>query len=272
MRAARYLSLFAGTALLAGCVGADVERVNNIEAVGDPFTQQLAVEYRDLANFEAFEMGDWKDADMFARKGIASAEGQVVLPEELSAWNLPADKVDELGSARGRLIAVLDGNARTNFPVDAAIAQAKFDCWVEQQEENHQPDHIAACRDEFYAQLALLEGPDPSPPAVYFVFFDWDSSVVTAAGQQIIDTVVADWNVEGMPTVDVVGHTDTSGPQNYNQILSVRRAQSVSTSLSGGGVPAGQILTSGQGENNLLVETPDGVREPSNRRAEIQFQ
>ena len=274
MKAVRYFSLLAGIGLLAGCVGADVQRLNSISiSSGDPFNDQLAVEYRDLANFEASEMGDWRDADLFARKGIAAAEGQPVLPEELGSWMLPADKVDELAAARGRLIVALDGNARASFPIDAAIAQAKFDCWIEQQEENHQPDHIAACRDEFYAALAQIEAiPAPEGPAVYFVFFDFDSSVITSAGQQIVDTVVADWAFEGEPTIDVVGYTDTSGPAAYNQALSERRAASVRAALEAMGVPGGEIFTSGDGENNLLVQTPDGVREPSNWRAEIRFQ
>ncbi len=45
---------------------------------------------------------------------------------------------------RGSTVAPRDSN-----PAIAARAQARFDCWVEQQEENHQADHIAACRTDF---------------------------------------------------------------------------------------------------------------------------
>jgi OOP family OmpA-OmpF porin len=37
-------------------------------------------------------------------------------------------------------------------------------------------------------------------------------------------------------------------------------------------VPAGQITTRGVGESQPLIATGDGVREPSNRRAEVRFQ
>ena len=72
MKAVRYLSLFAGASLLAGCLGYDLDAINSVEPVGDAFTQQLTVEYRDLANFEANQMGDWRDAEYFARKGLAA--------------------------------------------------------------------------------------------------------------------------------------------------------------------------------------------------------
>jgi hypothetical protein len=69
--------------------------------------------------------------------------------------------------------------------------------------------------------------------------------------------------------VTAVGHTDTSGPDDYNMALSLRRANAVKGALVQAGVPPGAIDTVGQGEQGLLVPTADGVREPQNRRVEI---
>lgn len=269
MMAVRYLSLLAGAGILVGCQGLDVERLNDTSAGGDAFTQQLTAEYRDLANFEADQL-DWRDADHFARKGLAAAAGEAIGPDDVGSRMLPADAASEASEARGDLLAALDGGARSDFPIEAAIAQAKFDCWLEQAEEGSHPDHTAACRDEFYAALAAISDPViPEAAEVYFVFFDFDSSVLTSAGQAIIDNVVADYP-GGI--VNVVGFTDTSGSPAYNQALSERRADAVSGALVAGGISGANIVTSGLGETNLLVQTPDGVREPSNRRAEITFQ
>lgn len=273
MNTVRYLSVFAGATMLAGCTGMAVEQLNNAEATGSPFTQQLAQEYRAFANFEASEMYDWTDADYFAEKGLRAAAGEVVPPEELSNWDLPEGKIAELSEARQRLVTALNGGAREEFPVEAAIAQAKFDCWVEQQEENHQPDHIAACRDEFFAAMEQIEAqPMPDAPAVYFVFFDFDRSEITEAGEAIIAQVIADYDAGMVDEVSVVGHTDTSGPDAYNLALGSRRAEAVKQALIAGGIPASEIVTATEGESDPLVATPDGVREPSNRRSEIRFQ
>jgi len=269
MKSVRILSMVGGAAILAACAS-NIDQVNSVTPAGTAFTERLAVEYRDLANFEANRMRDWEDANAYAVKGLAAAAGENVAPYQVSDFALPADTVDEISQARATLVSLLDGGARESHPVDAAIAQSRLDCWMEQQEENIQPDHIAACRDEFYMAIARIQG-GPSD-AAYFVFFDWDRTNITAAANETLMEVVADWNASGQPTIAVVGHTDTSGSQAYNQGLSERRAASVASTLTGMGVPAGAIVTSGVGENQLLVQTPDGVREPSNRRAEITFQ
>jgi OOP family OmpA-OmpF porin len=271
MRIVRYASLFAGAALLAGCVGQDVNQLNDASIEGESFTANLAREYRSLANFEAFEMQDWADADYFARKGLRAAGGEAVAPAALDEFTLPGESVQELSDARERLLAAFADGARETYPVESAIAQTRFDCWVEQQEENIQPDHIAACRDEFFAALALIERPVLDIPPVYYVFFDFDRSNITQEAQVVIDQVASDWDQTGNPDVSVVGHADRAGPRAYNQALSLRRANSTEAALADAGVPADQISVSGEGEDNPLVPTPDGVREPSNRRAEIRF-
>ncbi|MGP1394451.1 MAG: OmpA family protein [Inquilinaceae bacterium] len=274
MNTKSFLGLAVGAAVLSGCVGTDVQRLNNTgDFAGSQFDQQLAMEYRDLANFEANQMADWADAEYFAQKGLAASRGEAVAPATLADWNLPDFSVAELSAARASLVSALDGGARQEQAVDAAIAQSKFDCWVEQQEENIQPDHIAACRDEFFAAMDRMQAePLGDAAAVYFVFFDFDRAVITAAGQQIIDTVIADYRDMAGATIAVVGHTDLSGPDSYNLALSARRAAAVEQALIAGGIEASRIETDAVGERQPLVETPDGVREPSNRRAEIRFQ
>lgn len=269
MNSVRILSMVGGAALLAACT-TNLDQLNSVTPGGTAFTERLAVEYRDLANFEQNEMFDYRDADRYAQKGLTAAGGEAVAPYDVGDFAIPADSQQELADARATLISVLQGGATESHPVDAAIAQTRYDCWLEQLEENVQPDHIAACRDEFYMAIARIQGM-PSD-AAYFVFFDWDRANITAAAQDTLEQVVADWAASGQPMINVVGHTDTSGSAAYNQGLSVRRAVAVENALVSLGVSADMITTSGVGETQLLVETPDGVREPSNRRAEITFQ
>src|SRR3546814_14624397 len=86
-------------------------------------------------------------------------------------------------------MAVLAAGAAQSDPTQAAEAQVAFDCWMQEQEENFQPDDIAACRDRFEAAMAGLERapaptPEPPPPAPtveptpgpYTVHFDFDGA------------------------------------------------------------------------------------------------
>lgn len=277
----KVLGALAAAAMLVGCTS-DIEQIRNTsEGAGSPFTQALTKEYRDFALFEADEMYDWSDASYFARKGLAAAAGEVVLPEELANWDLPANRIDELSAARGKLVGLLDASGRDKAPQIAARAQAKFDCWVEQQEENHQPDHIAACRDDFFAALAELEQammpapvamPEPMMPETFIVYFDFDKSDINAAAGAVLNDVLAAIKKHAGTPISVTGHADRSGPEEYNMPLSLRRADAVREALIGGGVTADQITVSGRGEEEPAVPTADGVKEQANRRVEIIIQ
>jgi len=67
----------------------------------------------------------------------------------------------------------------------------------------------------------------------------------------------------------VAGHADRSGTPQYNQGLSMRRAQAVAAELVRLGVKQQAIAISAFGDTRPLVPTAAGVREPQNRRVEI---
>jgi outer membrane protein OmpA-like peptidoglycan-associated protein len=102
----------------------------------------------------------------------------------------------------------------------------------------------------------------------YLVFFDWNKADLTDRAKQIIGEA-ASARGTGVTRIEVNGYTDRSGADQYNQGLSVRRANAVAAELLRRGVPRNEIVTRGFGEANPLVPTADDVREPQNRRVEI---
>jgi opacity protein-like surface antigen len=109
----------------------------------------------------------------------------------------------------------------------------------------------------------------PPPARSYLVFFDWDKATLTPRAQQIIAEAAANSTKVKYTQIQVNGYTDTSGTPQYNQGLSIRRAQAVAAELVKDGVPKAAIAIQGFGETHLLVPTGPGVREPQNRRVEI---
>jgi outer membrane protein OmpA-like peptidoglycan-associated protein len=102
----------------------------------------------------------------------------------------------------------------------------------------------------------------------FLVFFDWSKADLTDRARQIIGEA-ASARGQGVTRIEVNGFTDRSGPADYNMQLSIRRANAVAAELVRRGVPRNEIVTRGFGEENNLVPTADGVREPQNRRVEI---
>jgi len=116
---------------------------------------------------------------------------------------------------------------------------------------------------------APVAAPAPAPARSYLVFFDWDKATLTDRARQIIHEAAANSTKVQYTRIEVNGYTDTSGTPQYNQGLSVRRAQAVAAELVKDGVPRNAISIQGFGETHLLVPTGPGVREPQNRRVEI---
>ena len=114
----------------------------------------------------------------------------------------------------------------------------------------------------------------PPPAAVasakqmFIVFFEFDKSSLTADGKKVVDAAAAAFK-SGKSDVAVAGYTDLAGSQQYNLALSHRRADAVKAALVKDGVPATAVGENWYGKQNPRVPTPDGVREPQNRRVEI---
>jgi OOP family OmpA-OmpF porin len=116
---------------------------------------------------------------------------------------------------------------------------------------------------------APMAAPAPAPARSYLVFFDWDKATLTPRAQQIVKEAADNSTKVKVTQIEVNGYTDTSGTPQYNQGLSMRRAQAVAAELVKDGVPKSAIAIQGFGETHLLVPTGAGVREPQNRRVEI---
>jgi OOP family OmpA-OmpF porin len=280
MKTFKFVAIVGALGFLAACT-TDLDKSRTVEPTGgNAFTQALTKEYKDLAAFEADEMYDWTDAGFYARKALAAANGDNVGPQDPAERDLPQDVLPEINSTRQRLLTALDGGARESKPEIAARAQARFDCWLEQQEENFQNDHISACRDELLAALAELEAapaapapaPAPAAPQVYLVLFDFDKDNINPAGQAVINRVVADFSANKAKAISITGYTDRAGTDAYNLKLSERRADAARTALIAAGVPADAITTAWKGETENAVPTADGVKEQANRRDELIVQ
>ena len=118
----------------------------------------------------------------------------------------------------------------------------------------------------------VVSAPPPAPsaaPPSFMVFFDWDRADLSEASLNVVRQAASAYKSKGSARIRATGHTDTSGPEAYNMALSLRRANAVKNALVREGVPAAAIAVIGRGEQGLLVQTGDGVREPQNRRVEI---
>ena len=170
----------AGSLVLSGCIGTTaLSQLDQARPLGDPFSQELYKNYSFLARSfgdvgtptsgspfdveESIHLGssNLRVADVanaFAQKALVSAQGDEVLPEP------PPNETAQADSVRLRLLRAL-GQGRDKAPVEAARAQADYDCWVLDGRADALRRASQQCRRSFDTSLTLLEANLNAGPA-----------------------------------------------------------------------------------------------------------
>jgi outer membrane protein OmpA-like peptidoglycan-associated protein len=275
---ARLILPCVGALILAGCAGMELEKAQNLTPEGSAFDTNLYKGYVDLAVSEYAE-ADYTDSDTFAGRAISAGSGQMVEPEQIDRRALPDDRTGELMSARRRLVLALSTGAAERKPAEAAHAQVMFDCWMQEQEENFQPEDIARCRSAMMAALEVLEARPvakaepalPPVPGPYVVFFETDSYELNEKSLAIIKEAAGQASAAKVMQTVLSGHADTVGSGDYNKGLSRARVIAAGNALMEAGVSRKIVEKEYYGEMRPRVTTPDNTENPDNRRVEIKF-
>ena len=168
------------------------------------------------------------------------------------------------GAAAGAIVGGLAGGSVRGAIIGAAVggaAGAAIGAVMDAQAEDLQ-DKLPNARVE-----RLGEG-----IAVTFdsgILFAVNSSQLQPAGQQNLRDLAASLEEYEGTEVLVVGHTDSTGTEEYNQTLSERRADSARTYLLGAGLEAGRVRALGRGELEPIASNDTESGRQDNRRVEV---
>ena len=102
------------------------------------------------------------------------------------------------------------------------------------------------------------------------ITFPVDRSDIQPQFQATLDQVSQTLASYNQTYIDVMGHTDSTGSDAYNQALSERRAQSVATYLTARGVNRARMGIRGFGESQPIASNEDEMGRSQNRRVEIK--
>lgn len=103
------------------------------------------------------------------------------------------------------------------------------------------------------------------------VTFDVDSSTLKPQFRSTLDQIAQSLQTYPDSLIDVYGHTDSTGSDQYNQALSQRRAQTVADYLAMRGVSGARIRSQGYGETMPVATNDTDAGRALNRRVEIKI-
>lgn len=101
------------------------------------------------------------------------------------------------------------------------------------------------------------------------ILFGFDQSDLNSASQQSLNKLDEVLKKYPDTNIEVIGHTDEKGSDEYNQTLSQRRAASVAAYLKANGIAASRIVTKGMGETDPKVANDSDANRAENRRVEF---
>ena len=123
--------------------------------------------------------------------------------------------------------------------------------------------------DAVRAEFAIALGSLPDRPKSFLVYFLEGTDEFTEESGLEFVKIQSELRERGAPDVVVIGHTDRVGNLQYNDRLSLQRAERVRGELIRLGIPERRVRIAGRGEREPLVATDDEIPEPRNRRVEI---
>ena len=205
-------------------------------------------------------------------------------------------KPDPVILVKGRVI-----NAKTNEPLDAKIIYEQLNTGVEVGFTNSNPETgeyqillpaganygFLALKDKFIPLSENIDLTDVKeykeierdlylvpievgvPVRLNNVFFDFDKSTLRKESFPELDRVVILMKENPKLKVEIAGHTDEKGTDEYNQRLSQRRTNSVVKYLADKGVASARLVPKGYGEKQPIATNATDDGRQKNRRVEF---
>jgi len=143
----------------------------------------------------------------------------------------------------------------------------------------------AGCDADLLPKMAAIS-PEPAPAAKPVLtpkiekitlredaLFDNSKATLRPQGMAELDTLVTRINDKGvsLEEIYVSGHASSTGPENFNQILSERRAEAVKAYLAQKGIDPARIFAQGFGESKPIASNATADGRAQNRRVEVEI-
>lgn len=168
------------------------------------------------------------------------------------------------GTAAGAIIGRASGNTAAGAVVGAAVggtAGAIIGNQMDKQAEEIR-EELPDVNVERVGEGIIVEFTND-------ILFGFDSSVLTDQAMENLDKLVIILNKYPDTDIEILGHTDSSGSNEYNQALSERRAASVATYLANQAIAAERLAIIGFGEEQPKYSNETAEGRAQNRRVEF---
>ena len=139
------------------------------------------------------------------------------------------------------------------------------------EERSHAEIEIPNDPGEMEATLQIKFEMDADQTYELYIHFETDKSVIRSESFEELEILVEQLKLKPRLRIELAGHTDDQGSEDYNLTLSQNRAKAVKTYLTKKGIAASRIETTGYGESKPVASNGSPEGRARNRRTEIRI-
>jgi OOP family OmpA-OmpF porin len=134
---------------------------------------------------------------------------------------------------------------------------------------------VAECGDNMPEPVATV-APQATPALVPVVLsgsavFESGSNALTPESEKEVKQMASELESADIASIQVIGHTDSTGPEEFNQKLSEKRAAAVRDALIADGINPDIVESRGMGESQPVADNSTSQGRAKNRRVEINI-
>ncbi|RYY19061.1 MAG: OmpA family protein, partial [Sphingobacteriaceae bacterium] len=101
------------------------------------------------------------------------------------------------------------------------------------------------------------------------ILFDVNKTALKSAATNNLQNLATSMQNNPDTNIMIMGYTDNTGSDAYNQTLSVKRADAVKSAITSNGVASSRLTTQGKGEADPIADNTTEAGRAQNRRVEI---
>lgn len=125
--------------------------------------------------------------------------------------------------------------------------------------------------DTVYVDLRLAQIKVGAVIVLKNVFFDFDKATLQTSSYPVLNRLLGYMQSGEIKKIEISGHTDSKGNDDYNQALSQRRVNSVKAFLRQNGINEDRMVAKGYGESQPSVPNDTPENRAKNRRVEFKI-
>ena len=178
-----------------------------------------------------------------------------------------------IGCSKTTVVLLDSGKVGSSITVSTQKATTKIDkigAFVDLKDKDEAPSEVKEMsKEEISERFGDVLKAAPKKAVSYLLYFEIGSTNLTQESKKMLEEALEIIQKRSPCTVDIIGHTDTTGSSSLNQKVSLKRAKYIKSIIEKKNIKVLSLNAKGYGEEDLQVKTPNNTANAKNRNVEI---